>query len=259
MSKFSSNFEKELNMKNAQNIETALEKNNLFCSESKIVPDSICSSNEENISENLVNYASNSYSINEKNELFNSLMNSKNQKDKEFSLLYLINTFGKSYSSESDEKKKMIIDLPKISKNLFSKPQAKYSSSKNLDNISFQKNLPIKKSCSKGGIMNNFFSSIYEKQMSSGKLMEECTVGQKSCKAKALYFNSGNKSSKLDVAPFVHDNYKFSNLFNDNKEGINIDMEKMKQINDKGKSSNKRFNTSLLQTSLEEEKNNNNI
>ena len=246
-------------MKNSSSFGESLEKKNRCCSEQKLVSCSMCSSNEKNYGDNPINFASNSYSINEKNELFNSLMNSKNQKDKEFSLLYLINTFGKSYSSESDEKKKMIIDLPKISKNLFSKPQAKYSSSKNLDNISFQKNLPIKKSCSKGGIMNSFFSSIYEKQMSSGKLMEECTVGQKSCKAKALYFNSGNKSSKLDVAPFVHDNYKFSNLFNDNKEGINIDTEKAKQINDKGKSSNKKFNTSLLQTSLEEEKNNNNI
>ena len=255
MSKFSSKIENELNDKNSNYIELSLEKNDLSCSGNKIIHDSLCSSNEENIPENIINYASNSCSIGGSNELFNSLMNTKNNKNKEFSLLYLINTFGKSYSNESSEKNKKIIDLPKISKNLFSKPQAKSSSSKHLDSISFQNNLPIKKCYSKGGHMNNFFSSIYEKQMSSGKLMDITVNGQKSFKKKDAFFNSGNKINKYKISPFVQENYKFGTLFNNNNV-INVGNEKNE--NNVNSNCENKFNTSLLKTTFGNECNNNN-
>ena len=256
MSKLSPNVRKELKKKNSDTFVISLEKSNLSCSEQKIIPNSICSSNEGNI-----NLASNSCSFSENNELFNSLMNSKNNKNKEFSLLYLINTFGKSYSSESNEKNKVVIDLPKISKNLFINSQAKSSSSKNLENVSFQKNVPIRKSISKGGIMNNFFSSIYEKQMSSGKLIDINISGQKSSQKKGIFFNSGNKDNKIEVSPFVKGNYKFGNLFNNNKEDDNCETLKGKKIDDnKGfENSNRKFNSSLLTIAFGEENNNNNI
>ena len=155
------------------------------------------------------------------------MSNNKNNKNKELSLLYIINTFGKSYSSESNEKNKIIIDLPKISKNLFSKPHPKSNSCKNLENLTFQKYLPIKKCFSKGGIMNNFFSSIYEKQKSSGQLIN----GQKSGKTKGALFYSVKKNKKFDISPFINGNYKFSTLFNDNNEIVN-------NVNDKDKIKN---------------------
>ena len=256
MSKLSPNVRKELQKKNSDTFVISLEKNNLFCSEQKIILNSICSYNEGNI-----NIASNSCSFSENNELFNSLMNSKNNKNKEFSLLYLINTFGKSYSSESNEKNKVVIDLPKISKNLFINSQAKSSSSKNLENVSFQKNVPIRKSISKGGIINNFFSSIYEKQMSSGKLLDINISGQKSSQKKGMFFNSGNKDNKIEVTPFIKGNYKFGNLFNNNKEDDNCETLKGKKINNnkEGKNSNMKFNSSLLTIAFGEENNNNNI
>ena len=256
MSKLSPKNGKESKKKNSDTSVISLEKSNLSCSEQKIIPQSICSSNEANI-----NLASNSCSFSENNELFNSLMNSKNNKNKEFSLLYLINTFGKSYSSESKEKNKVVIDLPKISKNLFINSQAKSSSSKNLDNVSFQKNVPIRKSISKGGIMNNFFSSIYEKQMSNSKLMDINVSGQKSSKKKGMFFNSGNKDNKIEVTPFVKGNYKFGNLFNNNKEEDNCETLKGKKINNNkdGENRNRKFNSSLLKIAFGDGNDNNNI
>ena len=261
MSKKSVNNPNEFNSKNSMSFGTSLDKNNLSGSEPQLVPDTILLSDEENISENIINYGTNSYSFSEKNELFQSLVKLQNKKNKEFSLLYLINTFGKSYSSESNEKNKAIIDLPKISKKLFSKPQPKSSSSKNLDNYSFKNKLPIKKSFSKGGIMNNFFSSIYEKQMSSSKLIDINTNGQKSMKNKRLIFNSGNKSDKLEISPFGCEKYRFGNLFNDNKEGVNLDKLKDKKvISNKGNEiKNKEFNSSLLRIKFGDELNNDNI
>ena len=258
MSISSSKYEKELNMKDSDSSGNHLEKNNLCFSEKRLNPNSIPTSNEKNNVVNIDNYASNSYSISENNELFNSLINSKNNKNKELSLLYLINTFGKSFSSESDEKKKIVIDLPKISKNLFSKPQAKSSSSKNLDTVSFQKNLPINKRYSKGGIMNNFFSSIYEKQMSNGKLFDMNISAQKSWKNRKHIFNSGNKHDKLDISPFVNEKYKFGNLFNNNKEEANCDGLKSKEvINDNNETKSKKFNSSLKMIAFGDECNNN--
>ena len=173
----------------------------------------------------------------------------------------MINTFGKSYSSESSEKNKVIIDLPKISKNLFINSQAESSISKKLENVSFHKNVPIRKSISKGGIINNFFSSIYEKQMSNSKLMDINISGQKSSKKKGVLFNSGNKDNKIEVSPFVKGNYKFGNLFNNDKEDDNCETLKGKKIDDnKGfENSNRKFNSSLLTIAFGEENNNNNI
>lgn len=258
MSISSSKFDKELNMKDSDSSGNHREKNNFCFSEKRLNPNSIPTSNEKNNEDSINNHASNSYSISENNELFNSLINSKNNKNKELSLLYLINTFGKSFSSESDEKKKIVIDLPKISKNLFSKPQAKSSSSKNLDTVSFQKNLPIKKRYSKGGIMNNFFSSIYEKQMSSGKLLKLDISGKKSDKMKVMFFNSGNKNGELDVSPFARGSFKFGELFKDNNR-INFVNKNGNKIKNNDEMKNKLFNSSLLMITFGDEKNNNRI
>ena len=229
-----SKYEKELNLKNSGSYGFFLDKKkNLCCSEPKLAPCFSDSSKENDICDSLVNKSSNSYSLSGNNSLFNSLINSKNNKNKELSLLYIINTFGKSYSSESDEKKKIIVDLPKISKNLFNS-QAKCSSSKNLDKIYYQKSMPLKR-YSKGGIMNSFFSSIYAKQMSSGKLI---TISpKKKGYNKGLFSNSGNKNKPSEISPFTQNDYQFGTLLKDynfdnntvtkkgkkliNKEGVN--------------------------------------
>ena len=257
MSKVSTKLENEISMKksDSDSFGVPLKNKKLCCSEQKLIPCSIPSSSEKMCEENILNNSSNSYSLNENNELFQSLINSKNEKNKEFSLLYLINTFGKSFSSESNQKEKIVVDLPKISKNLFTKSQSKSFSSKNLENVSFQKNLPIKKCVSKGGLMNNFFSSIYEKQMPSGKLIGIDISGKKS----TLHFNSGNKNSELFVSPFSRDSLKFGGLFNDNK-GINFGNDKKgKLINNNDEKKNKLFNSSLLMIAFEDENNDNHI
>ncbi len=244
MSVLSSNLKNELTVKNSSSFGESLEKKNRCCSEQKLVSCSMCSSNEKNYGDNPINFASNSYSVSESNELFQSFIDSNNNKNKELSLLYLINTFGKSYSSESEDKNKIVIDLPKISKNLFSKPHVKSCSSKNLDNFSFQKNLPLKKCYSKGGIMNSFFSSIYERQISSSKLVGIEFSDNKSDPKKDLFFLSGNKKDKADISPFIKGNYKFGTLFNDNN-GNDIDNKNVILMNNNNKIKNKLFNTSL--------------
>ena len=261
MSKSSSKLENELNMKksDSDSLGVSLKNKNLCCSEQKLIPCSFYSSVDKICEDSELNHSSNSYSFSENNELFQSLINSKNGKNKEFSLLYLINTFGKSLSSESNQKNNIVIDLPKISKNLFSKTQSKSFSSKNLDNVCIQKNLPIKKCVSKGGLMNNFFSSIYEKQMSSGKLIGIDISGKKSGKKSIIHFNSGNKTSELFVSPFSRDSMKFGGLFNDNKE-INFGNHRNgKLINNNDEKKNNIFNSSLLMVTLEDENKNYNI
>ena len=260
MSKISENIHNEFSSKNPISFGTSFDKNDLSGSDHQLVPDTILLTNEENISDNIVNYGTSSYSFSENNELFQSLVKLQNNKNKEFSLLYLVNTFGKSYSSESNEKNNAILDLPKISKKLFSKPQPKSSSSKNLDNNLFQTNYPIKKSFSKGGIMNNFFSSIYEKQMSNGKLFDMNFSAQKSWKNRKHIFNSGNKHDKLDISPFVNEKYKFGNLFNNNKEEANYDGSKCKEAINNNETKSKKFNSSLKMIVFGDECiNNNNI
>ena len=259
MSKISENIHNEFSSKNPISFGTSFDKNDLSGSDHQLVPDTILLTNEENISDNIINYGTSSYSFSENNELFQSLVKLQNNKNKEFSLLYLVNTFGKSYSSESNEKNNAILDLPKISKKLFSKPQPKSSSSKNLDNNLFQTNYPIKKSFSKKGIMNNFFSSIYEKQMSNGKLFDMSISAQKSWKNRKHIFNSGNKHDKLDISPFDNEKYKFGNLFNNNKEEANYNkLKSQKAINDNNETKSKKFNSSLKMITFEDESNDNN-
>ena len=258
MSKLSSKLENELSVKKSDpdSLGAALKNNNICCSEQKLIPCSFCSSSDKICGDNILNNSSNSYSISENNDLFQSLINSKNGKNKEFSLLYLINTFGKSFSNESNQKNNIVVDLPKISKNLFSKCQSKSFSSKNLDNVSIHKNLPLRKCISKGGPMNNFFTSICEKQMSSGKLIGINISGKKSSKKSMLRFNNGNKNNEFFISPFSKDSIKFGELFNDNK-GINF--EKGKLINNNYEKKNNLFNSSLLKVSFEDENKNNNI
>jgi len=258
MSKLSSKLENELSVKKSDpdSLGVALKNNNICCSEQKLIPCSFCSSSDKICGDNILNNSSNSYSISENNDLFQSLINSKNGKNKEFSLLYLINTFGKSFSNESNQKNNIVVDLPKISKNLFSKSQSKSFSSKNLDNVSIKKNLPLRKCISKGGPMNNFFTSIYEKQMSSGKLIGIDISGKKSSKKSMLHFNNGNKNNEFFISSFSRDSIKFGGLFNDNK---GIKFENGKLINNNYEKKNNLFNSSLLKVSFEDENKNNNI
>jgi len=258
MSKLSSKLENELSVKKSDpdSLGIPLKSKNLCCSETKLIPCSLCSDSDKICEDNILNNSSNSYSISENNELFQSLINSKNGKNKEFSLLYLINTFGKSFSNESNQKNNIIVDLPKISKNLFSKSQSKSFSSKNLDNVSIQKNTPFRKCISKGGLMNNFFSSICEKQISSGKLIGIDISGKKSGKKSMLHFNSGNKNNEFHISPFSRDSIKFGGLFNDNK-GINFGNGKL--INNNCEKKNNLFNSSLLMVAFEDENKNNDI
>ena len=258
MSKLSSKLENELSVKKSDpdSLGVALKNNNICCSEQKLIPCSFCSSSDKICGDNILNNSSNSYSISENNDLFQSLINSKNGKNKEFSLLYLINTFGKSFSNESNQKNNIVVDLPKISKNLFSKSQSKSFSSKNLDNVSIKKNLPLRKCISKGGPMNNFFTSIYEKQMSSGKLIGIDISGKKSSKKSMLHFNNGNKNNEFFISSFSRDSIKFGGLFNDNK-GINFENGKL--INNNYEKKNNLFNSSLLTFAFEDVNKNNNI
>ena len=243
MSKLSSKLENELSVKKSDpdSLGVPLKSKNLCCSETKLIPCSFCSDSDKICEDNILNNSSNSYSISENNELFQSLINSKNGKNKEFSLLYLNN---------------IIVDLPKISKNLFSKSQSKSFSSKNLDNVSIQKNTPFRKCISKGGLMNNFFSSICEKQISSGKLIGIDISGKKSGKKSMLHFNSGNKNNEFHISPFSRDSIKFGGLFNDNK-GINFGNGKL--INNNCEKKNNLFNSSLLMVAFEDENKNNDI
>ena len=258
MSKLSSKLENELSVKKSDpdSLGVALKNNNICCSEQKLIPCSFCSSSDKICGDHILNNSSNSYSISENNDLFQSLINSKNGKNKEFSLLYLINTFGKSFSNESNQKNNIVVDLPKISKNLFSKSQSKSFSSKNLDNVSIKKNIPLRKCISKGGPMNNFFTSIYEKQMSSGKLIGIDISGKKSSKKSMLHFNNGNKNNEFFISSFSRDSIKFGGLFNDNK---GIKFENGKLINNNYEKKNNLFNSSLLKVSFEDENKNNNI
>ena len=160
----------------------------------------------------------NSSCINRNNKLFKSFINSKKIKNKELSLLYLINTFNKSYSNESNKKNNIIIDLPKISKKLFSKSHIRYNSSNNLDYQSFQKNVHISK-CG-GGIVNNFFSNIY-----SGGEIPNCTFSPNKNRKSKPSFYSGNKLSNYLISPFSNRNYKFERLFSNNVSSSHLNNE----------------------------------
>ena len=144
----------------------------------------------------------NSCSLNGKNKLFKSFITSKNNKNKELSLIYLIKTFNKPYSNESKGKNKIILDLPKISKNLFSNSHIIHKISINLDVKILQKTIHLSKRGNK--IVNNFFSNIY----SSGEISNNTFSPQK-CPKNKFSFNSGNKINDCDISPFTHLNNKY--------------------------------------------------
>ena len=233
MSNFSSSKENNIVISHSS---SKKEKNKkyFYCSEQKPKPSKLIDDDAENdlIPNMLLNYGYNSCSISGNNKLFESLINSKKIKNKELSLLYLINTFNKSYSSESAEKNNVIVDLPKISKKLFSNSHLRHKSSTALDIQSFQKNLYIPK-CS-GEIVNNFFSNIY----SSGGEMPNYTISPKKCrKNNRFMFNSGNKGSSDGVSPFSG-NYKYAKLFSNNNincnclnKGFNLNVKEQKEDN----------------------------
>ena len=172
----------------------------------------------------------NSCSILGNNRLFKSFINSKNNKDKEFSLLCIINTFNKSYSNESSDKNNIIIDLPKISKKLFSNSHTRHKSSNNLDFHTFQKNLHLAK-CG-GEIVNNFFSNIYSGEISN------YTISPKKGKKEKPFCNSGNKTnSNSSIFHFSNGNNKFERLYsnklsyNNLNTGFNFDIKEQKETN----------------------------
>lgn len=217
-----------------------------YGSEQKLNPTSIFDDEDKDFSNTLLKLGCNSCSIEGDNELFNSLINAKNNKNKELSLLYLINTFNKSYSSESTEKNNIIIDLPKISKKLFSNSHARHKSSTNLDGQSFQKNLRFSLSKHSGEIVNNFLSSIYEKQ---GGVISNYTISPKKArKNKISIFNSGNKLADYVITPFTNNNLRISckNIFSRHENcAFNLDCKEQKKPCELGTGS-KFFNSSLL-------------
>ena len=203
----------------------------LFFSEQKINPSNINDTfNDDFISNDIFNYGCNSCSITGNNKLFKSFINSKNNKNKEFSLLYLINTFNKSYSNNSSKKNQIIMDFPKISKKLFPNTHLRHKSSTNLDCQTFQKNLYVPKNS--GKIINNFFSSVY-----SGNEFENYTISPNKGGKKKGFYNSGNKLSSCAISPFSNVNYKFEKLFSKKmsscnlNNGFNFDIKEQKESN----------------------------
>ena len=96
--------------------------------------------------------------------------------------------------------------------------------------------------------------------MSSGKLIDINISGQKSSQKKGMFFNSGNKDNKIEVTPFIKGNYKFGNLFNNNKEEANCDGLKSKEvINNNNETKSKKFNSSLKMITFGDECNDNNF
>ena len=228
-----------------------------YCSDQKSKSRIINDDNEENIVPNMpLNCECNSCSIDGNNKLFKSLINSKKIKNKELSLLYLINTFNKSYSSESTEKNNnLIIDLPKISKKLFSNSHLRYKSSTTLDIQSFQKNLHIPKYG--GEFVNNFFSNIYS---SSEEIPNFTNSSKKGGKSSRHLFGSGNKGSSYGISPF-NGNYKYGRLFSNNNincncldKGFNLDIKEQNQENNLAEK-NKKGGSSLLDNIILNDKN----
>lgn len=221
---------------NCENSQKSSNQNNslkyMFYSEQKINPSNINDNfNDDFISNELFNYGCNSCSITGNDKLFKRFINSKNNKNNDLSLLYLINTFNKSYSNNSSKKNQIIIDFPKISKKLFPNSHERYKSSTNLDCQTFQKNLYVPKN--KRKIINNFFSSVY-----SGNEFETYTISpNKGEKKKSFFYNSGNKLSSCAISPFSNINYRFEKLFSKNTSssklnyGFNFDIKEQKESN----------------------------
>ena len=251
--------ENQKNLKNSYNIKSSGQEKAtpLFCfSDQKINP-SIMNDDDKNkiISNSFLKYGyCNSYSVNDNNKLFASLLNSKNNKNKEFSLLYFINTFNKSYSNESTEKKNIIIDLPKISKNLFANnSHIRHKSSNNLDSLTFQKNVHLAK-CG-GDVVNNFISSIYQKQYSCRNIPNYTISPKKGRKNKGSFINSGKKINNYVISPFSNGNNKCESLFRNNgpslhlNNGFNLDNKEQKESSEPFLM-DKYFNSSLLMKTI---------
>ena len=201
----------------------------IYCSEHKINPTTINDNFEDEfVTNDILSNGCNSCSITENNKLFKSFINSKNNKNKELSLLYLINTFNKSYSNKSSEKDKLIIDFPKISKKLFSNSHIRHKSTTNINCQTFQKNLYIPKHS--GKIINNFFSSIY-----SGNEFVNYTINpQKGGKNKGLNCNSGNQNCV--ISPFSRANHKFEKFCSKNISNCHLNYEFNLDIKEQKKS-----------------------
>ena len=207
----------------------------LYCSDEKINSTKI-KDKVEFVPNVIIKSGYNSCSILGNNKLFKSFINSKNNKEKELSLLCLINTFNKSYSNESTDKNNIIIDLPKISKKLFSNSHIRHKSSNNLDINTFQKNLHLAK-CG-GEIVNNFFSNIYSGEISN------YTISPKKNKKGKQFFNSGNKENNCPISPFSNGNNKFERLFSNKlsctnlNTGFNFEIKEQNEINHPEKENN---------------------
>ena len=226
MSKISSKNDNQIMLKNLKSFDSSSQNNSAhisYLSDQKMNPLIINDNEAQNefMPNSLSKYYS-SFSLNGKNKLFSSLMNSKNNKNKELSLLYFINTFNKSFSSESTEKNKIILDLPKISKNLFSKKShGRHKSSNNLDCLTFQKDLHLKKFG--GDVVNNFISSIYQKQYSCTNLNNLNISPKKGIKNKG-FIKSGNKLNTyaISISPFSNEDTKFEKMFHSNDSSLNL-------------------------------------
>lgn len=264
MSKISSLNDNQINLSNS-NDESSLKQqkyrnnNYYYGSEQKLNPLTIFDDENKDFSNTLLKLSCNSCSIQGDNELFNSFINSKNNKNKELSLLYLINTFNKSYSSESTEKNDIIIDLPKISKKLFSNSHARHKSSTTLDCQTFQKNVRFPLPKHGGEIVNNFFSSIYEKQCSGGVISNYTISPKKVRKSKISIVNSGNKLCDYAISPFTNSNLRFSckNITTRNGNcAFNLESKEQKKPSEQAITS-KFFNSSLLMGLVDEKLNKN--
>lgn len=254
MSKLSSIKDNHINPKNSCHLDSSSEQKTgkfFYFSDQKINSSANSDANDEDklISNSALKCGGNSYTFKGNNELFTSFINSKNNKNKELSLLYLINTFNKSYSSESTEKNKIIIDLPKISKNLFSFSHIRHKSSNNLDCQTFQNNLYLSKYG--GDIVNNFISSLYEKQYCDGNVPNHTISPKKGRKNKCFFINSGNKINTFVISPFTNGNPKFEKLNGNNFSSLqlNIDAKERKELNE-NPVIDKCFNSSLLMNTL---------
>lgn len=131
------------------------------------------SNNSSTISFQNIPYGYQSYSQNYSNELFDSLIDKKNAKNKELSLYYKIGTYNKSYSSESNKQEANLFELPKISKKLFSLSNIKYSSSSSIKKLKKQyKSLNKSTKNVAGYIIGSFPKKIELNNNSINKLIE---------------------------------------------------------------------------------------
>ena len=243
MSKIKS--ENPLNSLNLNIFDSSEEKGlNKFSSDNKISL-TLGKDDELNSKENSKN-SFNSYLLSGENVLINSLIDHQTKyKNKDFSLLYIINTFNKSHSNEQNDKRKIIVDMPKISKKLFHNSNSKTKSSKALD---FQKNLCISK-CGGGENANNFICSLYRKQFSNGNISKFSEKPKTSGKNQ-LYNNKSGNESPNSFSHLFNKGDKFDYLLSnnsDNNSDYSGDITKNDHLGtNESKLGVKIFNSSLL-------------